>query len=240
MTATTAGSPQNSESHRGWWLSLVLCLVGYRNESRKSASVLKVSPSPLRACSVASRSPACHSGVQNHAWLRSIVANGRRSTSPLSVTTASIKSPSSSLAALRTSSGSVSCPFARRVVRAIASASLLPPGSAPARPLPIPARASPCACLLPLLPLVDTLLGASEPHRRNFRKFHFICSTTFLLSDHHVVACPRTSPGLSLSHGDGWTAMPTYTKLPRFQKDFDGLSADDQERFRKAVRKFIK
>lgn len=34
--------------------------------------------------------------------------------------------------------------------------------------------------------------------------------------------------------------MPTYTKLPRFQKDFDGLSADDQERFRKAVRKFIK
>ena len=34
-------------------------------------------------------------------------------------------------------------------------------------------------------------------------------------------------------------AMPTYTKLPRFQKDFDQLSADDQERFRQAVEKFI-
>ena len=33
--------------------------------------------------------------------------------------------------------------------------------------------------------------------------------------------------------------MPTYTKLPRFQKDFDQLSADDQERFRQAVEKFI-
>jgi hypothetical protein len=35
-------------------------------------------------------------------------------------------------------------------------------------------------------------------------------------------------------------AMPTYTKLPRFQKDFDQLSADEQERFREAVRKFVK
>jgi hypothetical protein len=34
-------------------------------------------------------------------------------------------------------------------------------------------------------------------------------------------------------------AMPTYTKLPRFQKDFDQLSADDQELFRQAVEKFI-
>ena len=34
--------------------------------------------------------------------------------------------------------------------------------------------------------------------------------------------------------------MPTYTKLPRFQKDFDQLSADEQERFREAVRKFVK
>ena len=33
--------------------------------------------------------------------------------------------------------------------------------------------------------------------------------------------------------------MPTYTKLPRFQKDFDQLSADDQERFRQAVEKFV-
>jgi hypothetical protein len=33
--------------------------------------------------------------------------------------------------------------------------------------------------------------------------------------------------------------MPTYTKLPRFQKDFDQLSADEQERFREAVKKFI-
>lgn len=34
--------------------------------------------------------------------------------------------------------------------------------------------------------------------------------------------------------------MPTYTKLPRFQKDFAQLSADEQERFRQAVKKFIK
>jgi hypothetical protein len=34
--------------------------------------------------------------------------------------------------------------------------------------------------------------------------------------------------------------MPTYTKLPRFQKDFDQLTADDQERFRQAVQKFVK
>jgi hypothetical protein len=33
--------------------------------------------------------------------------------------------------------------------------------------------------------------------------------------------------------------MPTFKKLPRFQKDFDQLSADDQERFRQAVAKFI-
>jgi hypothetical protein len=36
------------------------------------------------------------------------------------------------------------------------------------------------------------------------------------------------------------TAMPTYRKLPRFQKDFDQLSTDEQERFREAVKKFIK
>ena len=34
-------------------------------------------------------------------------------------------------------------------------------------------------------------------------------------------------------------AMPTYTKLPRFQRDFEQLSAKDQERFREAVRKFV-
>lgn len=34
--------------------------------------------------------------------------------------------------------------------------------------------------------------------------------------------------------------MPTYTILPRFQKDLDQLSADGHERFRQAVDKFIK
>jgi hypothetical protein len=33
--------------------------------------------------------------------------------------------------------------------------------------------------------------------------------------------------------------MPTYVKLPRFQKDFDQLSADEQERFRQVVERFI-
>ncbi len=33
--------------------------------------------------------------------------------------------------------------------------------------------------------------------------------------------------------------MPTYEKLPRFQKDYDQLSADDQERFRQAAAKFV-
>jgi hypothetical protein len=33
--------------------------------------------------------------------------------------------------------------------------------------------------------------------------------------------------------------MPTYTILPRFQKDLDQLSADEHERFRQAVDKFI-
>jgi hypothetical protein len=33
--------------------------------------------------------------------------------------------------------------------------------------------------------------------------------------------------------------MPTYKRLPRFRNDFDGLSADEQERFREAVKKFI-
>lgn len=33
--------------------------------------------------------------------------------------------------------------------------------------------------------------------------------------------------------------MPTYETLPRFRDDFDGLSADEQERFREAVKKFI-
>ena len=76
------------------------CVVGYRSESRKSAPFSNSSPSSRRPCSVASRSPACHSGVQNHAWLRSIVASGRRITSPFSVTSASMRSPSCSLAAL--------------------------------------------------------------------------------------------------------------------------------------------
>lgn len=33
--------------------------------------------------------------------------------------------------------------------------------------------------------------------------------------------------------------MPTYWVLKRFRNDFDGLSADEQERFREAVKKFI-
>jgi hypothetical protein len=33
--------------------------------------------------------------------------------------------------------------------------------------------------------------------------------------------------------------MPTYERLPRFRNDFDGLSADEQERFREAVKKFV-
>jgi hypothetical protein len=33
--------------------------------------------------------------------------------------------------------------------------------------------------------------------------------------------------------------MPTYTKLPRFQKDFGQLSGDEQKRFLEAVRKFV-
>jgi hypothetical protein len=33
--------------------------------------------------------------------------------------------------------------------------------------------------------------------------------------------------------------MPTYTKLPRFQKDFDQLSGAERERFLEAVRKFV-
>jgi len=34
-------------------------------------------------------------------------------------------------------------------------------------------------------------------------------------------------------------AMPTYTKLPRFLKDYGELSADEQERFQQAVEKFV-
>jgi hypothetical protein len=33
--------------------------------------------------------------------------------------------------------------------------------------------------------------------------------------------------------------MPTYTKLPRFEKDFVLLSADERERFRQAVERFV-
>lgn len=33
--------------------------------------------------------------------------------------------------------------------------------------------------------------------------------------------------------------MPTYEKLPRFQKDYDHLPPEDQERFKQAVAKFI-
>ena len=33
--------------------------------------------------------------------------------------------------------------------------------------------------------------------------------------------------------------MPTYLKLPRFLKDFDQLSPDEQQRFRQAAKRFI-
>lgn len=33
--------------------------------------------------------------------------------------------------------------------------------------------------------------------------------------------------------------MPTYEKLPRFQKDYDQLPPEDQERFKQAVARFI-
>jgi hypothetical protein len=33
--------------------------------------------------------------------------------------------------------------------------------------------------------------------------------------------------------------MPTFQKLPRFEKDFDQLSPDDRERFRQAAVRFI-
>jgi hypothetical protein len=33
--------------------------------------------------------------------------------------------------------------------------------------------------------------------------------------------------------------MPTFDKLPRFQKDFDKLSPDNRERFRRAVARFV-
>lgn len=33
--------------------------------------------------------------------------------------------------------------------------------------------------------------------------------------------------------------MPIYTKLPRFQKDLDQLSADEKERFWRAVERFV-
>jgi hypothetical protein len=54
-----------------------------------------------------------------------------------------------------------------------------------------------------------------------------------------MVRCSGPAGG----HRSPWrwtTAMPTYTKLPRFLKDFDQLSADEQERFREAVTKFVK
>jgi hypothetical protein len=33
--------------------------------------------------------------------------------------------------------------------------------------------------------------------------------------------------------------MPTYQRLPRFMKDYDQLSPDEQDRFRQAVERFI-
>jgi hypothetical protein len=33
--------------------------------------------------------------------------------------------------------------------------------------------------------------------------------------------------------------MPTFQKLPRFQKDLDQLSVDDRERFKQAVARFV-
>jgi hypothetical protein len=33
--------------------------------------------------------------------------------------------------------------------------------------------------------------------------------------------------------------MPTFKTRPRFRKDFEALSADEKERFRQAVEKFV-
>jgi hypothetical protein len=63
----------------------------------------------------ASRSPSCHSFVQNHAWVASMTFWGR-SRIPSAVISASRRSPSSRCAAARISSGRVSCPLARSVV----------------------------------------------------------------------------------------------------------------------------
>jgi hypothetical protein len=38
---------------------------------------------------------------------------------------------------------------------------------------------------------------------------------------------------------DDKNAMPTYQRLPRFDKDFEQLSHDERERFRQAVAKFV-
>jgi hypothetical protein len=73
---------------------------------------------PAARSASASRSPACHSGDQNHACVASTSFCGR-SKMPSAVSSASRRSPSSRRAALRMSSGSVSCPLARSVVLAI-------------------------------------------------------------------------------------------------------------------------
>jgi TetR/AcrR family transcriptional regulator len=82
---------------------------------RNSSPEPKISRrSPARSVS-ASRSPSCHSFVQNHAWVASMTFWGR-SRIPSAVISASRRSPSSRCAAARISSGRVSCPLARSVV----------------------------------------------------------------------------------------------------------------------------
>ena len=83
-----------------------------------SSPELKVSILPAARSASASRSPSCHSDVQNHAWVASITFRGR-SRMPSGVSSASKRSPSSRCAALRMSSGKVSWPLARNVVRAM-------------------------------------------------------------------------------------------------------------------------
>jgi hypothetical protein len=85
------------------------------NAVRNSSPEPKISRPSLARSVSASRSPSCHSFVQNHAWVASMTFCGR-SRIPSDVISASRRSPSSRCAAARISSGSVNCPLARSVV----------------------------------------------------------------------------------------------------------------------------
>ena len=90
-------------------------LARLRRAPMNSSPEPNVSIRPATWSASASRSPACHSGDQNHAWVASMSFCGR-SKMPSAVNSASRRSPSSRWAARRMSSGRVSWPLARRVV----------------------------------------------------------------------------------------------------------------------------